>query len=75
MKGRDTCLCKRYEKVQLMADKLHHLGAVKAQNAEDLLEDVAAVLAERNACIVNVKHASTNKYTSRKHLYCKTPAR
>ena len=37
-KDRDTCLCKKHENIQLMADKLFQLGLIKVKNCENTLE-------------------------------------
>lgn len=39
-KDRDTCLCKKHENLQLAADKLHQLGALKTKNIEEILKQV-----------------------------------
>ena len=60
MKDRDTCLCKRHENVQLAVDKLHHLGALKAKNAEDLLADVCCNVG-RKECMYRECETCINK--------------
>ena len=41
VKDRDTCLCKKYENIQLLADKLLQLGVLKVKRAEDVLSQIS----------------------------------
>jgi hypothetical protein len=46
-KDRDTCLCKKHENAQLMADKLYQLKVLKGKHCENLLQSVCCDVNEK----------------------------
>ena len=49
-KDRDTCLCRKHENLQLLADKLYQLGILKSKYLEDVLQHICCDISER-ACM------------------------
>lgn len=46
-KDRETCLCKKHENLQLIADKLHQLAVLKSRYLEDVLQQICCDVNER----------------------------